>query len=287
MKYPVAETAPVSEHATAVPARAGLREPRSGRSRLLRAIALPYEYLVFYGLLALFGIGGLIVSLVAVILGPILPRRLGAPVGKFIIMTGFHWLTSVMQWCGILKCDLSALDALKGETSVIVAPNHPSLLDVVLIVSRLPDMVCITKAPIWDNLFLGGGARLARYIRNDSAINLIKHSTEEVRAGHPLLIFPEGTRTRREPINRFKAGFAVVAKRAEAPVQTVFIECTSCFFGKGWGLLKKPEFPMVYRMRLGRRFEVGDDVRGFVSELESYYSSELAGKVSIRPLPAR
>jgi len=168
-----------------------------------------------------------------------------------------------------------------------VAPNHPSLLDVVLIVSRLPDMVCITKAPIWDNLFLGGGARLARYIRNDSAINLIKHSTEEVRAGHPLLIFPEGTRTRREPINRFKAGFAVVAKRAEAPVQTVFIECTSCFFGKGWGLLKKPEFPMVYRMRLGRRFEVGDDVRGFVSELESYYSSELAGKVSIRPLPAR
>ncbi len=286
MKFPIAETSSVSEHAAAVPPLAGLRESRSGRRPLLRAIALPYEYLVFYGLLALFGIGGLIVSLVAVVLGPILPCRLGAPVGKFIIMTGFHWLTSVMRLCGILKCDLSALDALKGETALIVAPNHPSLLDAVLIVSRLPGAVCITKAPIWDNLFLGGGARLARYIRNDSPTNLIKHSTEEVRTGRPLLIFPEGTRTRREPINRFKAGFALVAKRAQAPVQTVFIECASPFFGKGWGLLKKPEFPMIYRIRLGRRFEVGADLRGFVLELESYYRAELAGKVSVHP-PAR
>ena len=56
-------------------------------------------------------------------------------------------------------------------------------------------MVCITKASIWDNWFLGGGARLAGYIRNDAPVNLIRRSVAELRAGHQLLVFPEGTRT--------------------------------------------------------------------------------------------
>ncbi len=112
------------------------------------------------------------------------------------------------------------------------------------------------KAQIWDNLVLGGGARLAGYIRNDSAHGMVRCSARELRGGRPLLVFPEGTRTRRRPVNDFKGGFALIAKMARAPIQTVFIETDSPFLGKGWPLLKKPRFPLVYRARLGKRFTV-------------------------------
>jgi len=145
----------------------------------------------------------------------------------------------------------------------------------VLLISRLPDVVCIAKAPVYDNLLFGGGARMAGYIRNDAPNSLVKMAAQRVRAGQQLLIFPEGTRTERAPVNPLKGGFALIAKTAGAPVQTVFIDANSNFLGKGWPLFRKPEFPLVYTVRLGRRFDPPAEVRGLVEDLERHYRTEL------------
>ena len=109
---------------------------------------------------------------------------------------------------------------------------------------------------------------------------MIRTAAAAVRAGSQLLVFPEGTRTRREPINHFEGGFALIAKTARVPVQTVFIETNSLFLSKGWPLFKKPMFPLIYRARLGRRFEVKGDVKAVVSDLECYYRETLAAGTS-------
>ena len=64
---------------------------------------------------------------------------------------------------------------------------------------RLPRVVCITKATIWDNMFFGGGVRLAAYIRNDAPLPMIRRAAQAVRDGSQLLIFPEGSRTAHGP----------------------------------------------------------------------------------------
>lgn len=243
-----------------------------------------YEYLVLYGGLALFGLPILIWSLCAAVLYLLLPRKVSAPLGQHAASTLFNLFLVVLKASGLVKLDLGALDALREERSLIIAPNHPSLIDVVLVVSRLPHVVCIMKAEIEDNIIFGGGARLADYIRSNSPFAMIRSAATAVRAGSQLLVFPEGTRTRQGPINSFKGGFALIAKTAGAPVQTVFIESNSPFLGKGWPLLKKPVFPLIYRARLGQRFEVNGDVRTFVSELECYYRETLA-PVALAPRP--
>jgi 1-acyl-sn-glycerol-3-phosphate acyltransferase len=265
------------------PTHPTLRSRRGWREQCVNLLRLPYEYFVFYGSLAVFGVSSLLWSLPASLLYLLLSRRLGAPLGQFMIMAGFRYFVGVMKLSGIIKCDLSALDALRGETSLIIAPNHPSLLDAVLVISRLPRVVCIMKAKIWDNLFLGGGARLAGYIRSDTPVNMVRLAAQEVRAGHQLLVFPEGTRTVEKPVNDFKGGFALIAKKAGAPVQTVFLESNSPFLGKGWSVFKRPKFPLVYRARLGRRFDVGDDVQAFVTQLQIYYREVLGADQSQQP----
>lgn len=241
---------------------------------------LVYEYVVFYGLLLIFGVSSLIWSVVCAALYWVLPRRAGAPLGQLMIMAGFRYFIWLMQLTGIIKCDLTALDALRGKSSVIIAPNHPSLLDAVLVISRLPRTVCTAKAELLRNPFLGGSARLAGFLRNDVATHLVREASRQLRAGRQLLIFPEGTRTRGEGVNAFKGGFALIATQADATVQTVFIESNSRFLGKGWPLLKKPEFPLVYRVRLGSAFAVEGDLHEFVSRLHSYYRDELAMSTS-------
>jgi 1-acyl-sn-glycerol-3-phosphate acyltransferase len=250
-----------------------------------RAARTLYEYFRFYLCLLYFGVGGVLLGVVTALLYPVLPQRARGGIGKQIIGFLFRIFLALLKVSGLAKLDLCALDALRREPGILIAPNHPCLLDAVFVIARVPNVVCITKAEIWDNIVLGGGARLAGYIRNDSAINMVRRSAEELRQGRPLLIFPEGTRTRRPPLNEFKGGFALIAKRAGAPVQTVFIETDSQFLSKGWPLLKKPCFPLVYRARLGKRFTPTGDAKAFVRELQAYYQEELAGRSTEVPVP--
>jgi 1-acyl-sn-glycerol-3-phosphate acyltransferase len=144
-----------------------------------------------------------------------------------------------------------------------------------MVLSRLPDVACVMKADLIDNPIYGASARLAGYIRNDEFIGGVTQAVEDLRAGSQLLLFPEGTRTTRAPINRLKGGAALVSKRSGVPIQTVLIETTSPFLSKGWPLHRIPSMPVCYRVRLGRRFMPRDNLRETIAQLEVYLASEL------------
>ena len=253
--------------------------PRSGRAALLaRAVPLYYAA-AFYIAVAVFGASCLLWSLPASLLHRVLPRRIGEPLGQFGIMAGFRWCLWVMRLLGVVRVDLSPLDALRDERSLVVASNHPTMMDAVLLISRLPRVACITKASLWDSPFLGGGVRLAGYVRNDAPLAMIRRAAEAVREGRQLMVFPEGSRTARPPVDRFTRGFAVMARAAGAPIQTVLIEADSSYLRKGWPLFRRPDLPLVFRVRLGERFTMERDPEAFVAGLEAYFRRELRAGV--------
>ncbi|MDF3034966.1 MAG: 1-acyl-sn-glycerol-3-phosphate acyltransferase [Paucimonas sp.] len=256
-------------------------------NRILRALLAVYDCAVFY--LGVFGFGALCLlwTVFAVPLHPLLPRNAGRKLGRFVIMAAFRGFFGFLQCFGRFHFDLKELDQLRHEKSLIIAPNHPSLWDALLIVSRLPDVACVMKAEIIGNVFLGAGARLARYIRNESVRTMIALAVDDLKRGNRVLLFPEGTRTVQKPVNRFKGSIGVIACRAQASVQTVFIETDSQFLTKGWPVYKKPRLPLSYRVRLGRRFECGGDSTALVGALEQYFVAEMSGSPAkeIRPAP--
>jgi len=186
------------------------------------------------------------------------------------------WATA--ERLGMMELDSSALDALRDEPGgLIVAANHPAMYDAMVVVARLPRGVCVMKAELVRNVFLGGGARLAGYIRNDSGRGMVRDSVACLKEGGQLVLFPEGTRTVRPPINPFKPGMTLIAQLAKVPIQTVIIESDSPYLRKGWPLLRPPPAPVVIRVRLGRRFEPQADHRSLLRVVEQYFAQELGG----------
>ena len=235
-----------------------------------------YEYAALWFGLGTLGAGCLLWCLVAALLHPLLPRPTGTRLGRLVIMRGFRFYLWLLQAIGACRFDLSALDPLREEGALIIAPNHPCLLDAVMVLSRLPNLACIMKASLIDNIFLGAGARLARYIRNDSLLGMAVRAVDELKGGGQLLVFPEGTRTVQLPVGPFRGVFPALASRAGVPVQTVFIETNSPYLCKGWPLFRRPAMPIVYRVRLGERFLPSGDLAAFTRSLEAYYGRELA-----------
>lgn len=205
----------------------------------------------------------------------LLPARAGRRVGRWMIAFGFRLYLGFLQLCCGCRFDLRALDALRQQGPVILAANHPSLLDAVLILSRLPNAVCVMKASLMDSLLFGAAARLARYVRNDGAHRLIRLSRDELALDSQLLLFPEGTRTTLFPLNPLTPTLSAVARRSGAPVQTVLLEFSTPYLGKAWPLFRRPELPLVCRARLGQRFEPTDIHADFSAQLEAYFRQVL------------
>jgi 1-acyl-sn-glycerol-3-phosphate acyltransferase len=249
---------------------------------MLRPLKITYEYFALYSSLTLLGLICLTWSVFALPLYFILPRRLGTAIGRRGIMTGFRiyaWSLSVTR---TYRLDLRDIDTLEEGQPLILAPNHPCLIDALLILTRHPNIVCVMKAALMRNVFLGSGSRLARYVRNDSSRQMIKESVAHLREGGVLLLFPEGTRTTREPINSLVGSVGLIAKHARVPVQTLVIETDSPYLSKGWPLFRRPELPIIYRVRLGKRFDPPSDVAAFTAELDRYYRDALEGALQSR-----
>ena len=235
-----------------------------------------YQSALFYVLLLHLGAMSLTWNLVCVALYPFLSRQQGVVVGRAAISSVYRGFWAFAQWLGLMRIDYTALDALDRDGGLIIAANHPSMLDALLVIARVPRGICIMRASLMRNPFLGAGARLARYIRNDPPRGMIRSCVANLKEGGQLVLFPEGTRTIRSPINPFRPGLTLIAQMAQVPIQTVLIESESNYLGKGWTILRTPQFPVVVKLRLGRRFAPEADHQGLLKRIEGYFAEELS-----------
>lgn len=233
------------------------------------------QRVLFYVLLAHLGAMSLTWSMVSLLLYPLLSRPQGVVVGRAAVSSVCRGFWACATWLGLMRIDDTALNALSRDDGLIIAANHPSMLDAMLVIARVPRGICIMRANLMRNPFLGGSARLARYIRNDPPRRMIRSCVANLKQGGQLVLFPEGTRTVTAPINPFRPGITLIAHMAQVPIQTVIIEAESPYLGKGWPIWRAPEFPVVVGMRLGQRFAPEADHHALLKRLEAYFVSEL------------
>ncbi len=227
-----------------------------------------------YALLLFLGLISLSWNLLALPLH-LLPEAQGRAVGRAGIAYGYRLFWTVAQACGLMHIDDQCLDALKDEKGLIVVANHPTMLDALLLVARLPRSACIMKASLLGNIFLGSGARLARYVSNASARIMVRQAVADLRQGGQLVVFPEGTRTENPPLNAFRPSVTLIARMAHAPIQTVFIDTATPYLRKGWPIGRVPPLPITFQLRLGRRFSPETNGGDLLAEMERYYRESL------------
>ena len=138
------------------------RSPRL--SAAVRPFKIAYEYFALYTSLTLLGLICLTWSAFALPLYYLLPRRVGTAVGRRGIMSGFRIYAWSLSVTGTYRLDLRAIDVLRDGPPVILAPNHPCLIDALLILTRHPNIVCVMKSALMRNVFLGSGYTTCPYI---------------------------------------------------------------------------------------------------------------------------
>ncbi|MDR2207498.1 MAG: 1-acyl-sn-glycerol-3-phosphate acyltransferase [Azoarcus sp.] len=203
----------------------------------------------------MFGLGGLIILC---LLFPLLRllvwrRELRRTLARDILTLSFRFFCKLMTTVGVISYEVRGLEKLQRRGLFVVA-NHPSLIDVVMLVSLLRQPDCVVKASAWRNPFMLGPVSLCGFIRNQNGPQLIDDCIASVRNGSNLIVFPEGTRTRIEAlllrqVNPLQRGAANIAVRGNVPLTPVVITVSEPMLSKqqSWyqAPLRRPHFVLT------------------------------------------
>jgi len=181
---------------------------------------------------ALFGLGGMIVlCLVFPLLWLLVwQRERRQTLARDIVCLSFRFFCKVMTTVGVISYEVRGQEKLQRRGLLVVA-NHPSLIDVVMLISLIRQPDCVVKASAWRNPFMLGPVSLCGFIRNQDGPQLVEDCIASVRNGSNLIIFPEGTRTRidamrERQVNPLQRGAANIAVRGRLPLTPVVITVT-------------------------------------------------------------
>jgi 1-acyl-sn-glycerol-3-phosphate acyltransferase len=185
---------------------------------------------------SVFGLGALVLSIF--VFPPlnlaIRDRARRMRVAQGIVHWSFRLFVGTMTTLGVIAVEVHGKAVLRADRGRLIIATHPSLIDVVLLVSLLRQTQCVVKHQNWRNPFMRGVLVATGYIRNDDdPEKLIEACADALRAGENLLIFPEGSRTVPGQARQLQRGFANIALAAQVPIRLVTIHCAPPTLTKG------------------------------------------------------
>lgn len=166
----------------------------------------------------------------------------------------------------------------------ILVLNHSSFFDTYLLAAQPLRDVCMTirdwpyKIPFYRPFM-----EAARYVRTENVEPgaIVEGAVAELKAGHNMTFFPEGTRTPDGRLGRFRSGAFYAAIQADVPVVPMCIYGSYGFLRKGTKTLRyspisikllPPVYPDKYRAMESGHVQMRKDVK----ELMAAALSEMA-----------
>ncbi|MEK7415197.1 MAG: lysophospholipid acyltransferase family protein [Planctomycetota bacterium] len=120
---------------------------------------------------------------------------------------------------------------------VVYASNHRAFLDPMLIGMRSPVPIAyFAKASLWENPIFRWTLNVFKGIpidRDNPGMGSMKGAIDRLKNGIPILVFPEGTRTRSGRVGHFKDGPALFARRGGVPIIPVYVVRTEQCWPRG------------------------------------------------------
>lgn len=214
----------------------------------------PIVYRIHYGWrlintglsFALFGLGGILIATLLSAFFYLMPYKAltKQKIVRKVLSATFRLYVNFMRLCGLISYEVRGTQHLSVPGQIIVA-NHPSLLDVVFLISIIRNADCIVKETLRCNPFMRAPIRAAGYISNDDP-QLITSCEASLVQGSELIIFAEGTRTHPDRGIRFQRGAAHIAISSRRDITPVVIECHPVHLQKGQKWYQIPPSPPHY-----------------------------------------
>ncbi len=234
------------------------------------------SFLVFYGM-------GILVSLPVKLHASVISEdqvdyrnRQRLVGGAFRLFRGF------MKGVGVIRdVDYYGDEHIPEDEPFVLVANHPTLIDVINLVGRVPVVDCVVKKKIWNSPFMGSIVQAADYIPEEYSVSLFEDCVERVNQGRSILIFPEGTRSPKNGLREFSRVVAQVALETRCKIVPAIIECNHSTLRRDQAWYEVPPEALHVTITFCQPWDVtpGDsfasETRRLTDRLRTFYEKKL------------
>ena len=201
---------------------------------------------------SVFGLAGLLIGLLLFPLMFLFVRdsRQRQLTARKLISAAFGAFVRMMRNMGVLSFRIQGEEYITSGDGRLIIANHPTLLDVVFLISLFSQTDCVIKKAVTKNPFMASTVGAANYISNSEPEQLLDSCVARLQSGASLLLFPEGTRSVKGQPFDLKLGAAEIALRAGAEILPVVIECTPLFLSKAEPWYTVPRIKPQFTIRI-------------------------------------
>ncbi|BDG09485.1 hypothetical protein AMPC_25980 [Anaeromyxobacter paludicola] len=162
------------------------------------------------------------------------------------------WASTYVWLCPLWRVRTLGRERLPWRGAAVIVANHSSLLDILVLYGVFRPFKWVSKEEMFRVPILGWNMRLNDYVplrrgERESVIRMMAHCRRHLAAGSPVMIFPEGTRSRDGALQPFKDGAFRLAAEAGCPIIPIAVSGTADAL---------PKHGLVLRRRMRAQVEV-------------------------------
>ncbi|MCO6147272.1 1-acyl-sn-glycerol-3-phosphate acyltransferase [Flavobacterium sp. NRK1] len=184
-------------------------------------------------LFAYYGLGSFMLSIISLLFVNILPLKKKWKIQAFrYVMSKF--MKSVLYLNPFVKKTILNPNNETFDKPAIIIANHTSFLDILAIGMLSPKIIYLVSDWVYNSPVFGIGVKLAGFYPVSQGIEGgVEHLRKKVEEGYSLVVFPEGTRSKSNQIQRFHKGAFYLAQEFNLDIVPILIHGNSEVLPKG------------------------------------------------------
>jgi 1-acyl-sn-glycerol-3-phosphate acyltransferase len=181
-----------------------------------------------------------------------------------LLHRGIRFILVCSRAFGVVDYELSPLPASIDRTKpYVLICNHPTFVDMIVVMGAFRELTCVTKGSWSKHWALGRLLRSTYYLPGPGSgmpesEDMLGAMVAHLRAGFPLLVFPEGHRSKTESLLRFRRGAVEAATAARVPIVPMFLSIDRAYLTKDVPLWRPPKRAPTYRFEFFDVIQPGD-----------------------------
>ena len=239
---------------------------------------------------ASFGVGALVLSWLVLPWKSFRLRRRSEPERfaecQSVVSRWFRHFWFGMRTLRLFDFDPRLVRAEVPNGAFVLVANHPTLVDVTAIGAVYDRMCCVAKTALFRNFMVGPLFRHVGYIEGDRTAGMpgaavMQTALRRLEAGLPVLIFPEGTRSKDGAVGRLQRGAFELAARAGVPLVPVVLTCEPPTLSKemSWYALPRTTARLIMEPQPPVRMDRwGGDSRAARAHFQGLFEARVAAR---------
>ena len=174
-----------------------------------------------------YGFGGFLMSVFSVTILKILPFKTETKMKYFrYVMSKF--MKSVLYTNPFVIKKISNIANEKFDKPAVIIANHTSFLDILSVGLLSPKIIYLVSDWVYNSPVFGGAVKASGFYPVSEGVDgSLEHLRPKIEEGYSIVVFPEGTRSESNVMNRFHKGAFYIAEHFNLDIIPVLIHGNS------------------------------------------------------------